>query len=91
MSMFAEAKTPGPSAGIYQNALHLNDDMPQEVAKWVLELGFTERDHERIEDLAAKNNEGKLTESERREFEGYVILDDIIGTLQTKALEVVGQ
>ena len=39
----------------------------------------------RIEELASKNTEGELTNSERIEYEGYVQANKSIAILQAKA------
>lgn len=39
----------------------------------------------RINELAAKCNEGELTETEQREYEAYVEAIELIGFLQAKA------
>lgn len=39
----------------------------------------------RIEELAAKNTEGQLTEKEQADYEGYVRANKFIATLQAKA------
>jgi hypothetical protein len=39
----------------------------------------------RIEELANKNTEGELTDSERAEYEGYVQANKFIAILQAKA------
>jgi uncharacterized protein YnzC (UPF0291/DUF896 family) len=39
----------------------------------------------RIEELASKNTEGELTDSERAEYEGYVYINNRIAILQAKA------
>lgn len=82
--MIAESP-PNASSRVFKNVLRLDDDMPPTAAEWVLKLGFRESDHARVADLAARNNEGKLTEAERREFEKYVHLNNMIATLQSKA------
>ena len=39
----------------------------------------------RVEELAAKCNEGKLTEAERGEYEGYVRANDFIALVMRQA------
>jgi hypothetical protein len=39
----------------------------------------------RIDELAAKSNDGALTDDEQREYAAYVEAIDLIGILQTKA------
>jgi hypothetical protein len=43
----------------------------------------------RIDELAAKCNEGELTEAEKREYGAYVEAIDLIGILQAKARTVL--
>jgi hypothetical protein len=43
----------------------------------------------RIEQLAARNTEGELTEDERAEYEGYVKANNFIATLQAKARKLL--
>jgi hypothetical protein len=40
---------------------------------------------QRIEELAAKNNEGSLTPDERSEYEGYVRANKFVAILQAQA------
>lgn len=43
----------------------------------------------RIEGLAAKCNEGELTEAEQAEYEGYVRANNFVAVLQAKARKVL--
>jgi hypothetical protein len=45
--------------------------LPPEVSRYLLTLAFRPADHQRIEELAEKSNEGKLTPAERAELERY--------------------
>ena len=83
--------TPNADSRVFKNVLRLDDDMPAAAAEWILKLGFRESDHARVADLAARHNEGELTEAERREFEKYVHLNNMIATLQSKARLVLGR
>lgn len=44
---------------------------------------------DRIEELAAKSNEGELTEQERAEYEGYVKANKFMAILQAKARKLL--
>ena len=44
-----------------------------------------------IDDLASRNTEGELTESERARYEGYVRANKFIAILQAKARKLVGE
>ncbi len=43
----------------------------------------------RVDELAAKCNEGELTEAERREYETYVQIGNIFALLKAKAKKIV--
>lgn len=45
--------------------------------------------HNRIEELAAKANEGELTAEERAEYEGYVRANKFMAVLQAKARKLL--
>lgn len=44
----------------------------------------------RIEDLAGKSNEGRLTEAERAEYAGYVRANKFVAILQRQARQLIG-
>jgi hypothetical protein len=46
---------------------------------------------ERVENLADKANEGRLTPEERAEYEYYVDVDDVIGLLKARARQVLNE
>jgi len=56
-----------------------------EVARNLVNLRFDPPEQARIDKLARKCNEGKLTEAERREYETCVYTIDVIAILQAKA------
>ena len=56
-----------------------------EVARKLVNLRVDARTQARIDKLARKCNEGKLTESERRQYEACVYAIDFIAILQSKA------
>lgn len=56
-----------------------------EAARAVLSLQFSEADKARMLELAERNSEGKLTEDERWELEGYVKVGDVLSLLHLKA------
>ncbi len=55
------------------------------VAKQIAELRADQVTQDRIDELAAKCNEGALTEVEQREYGAYIEAIDLIGILQAKA------
>jgi hypothetical protein len=56
-----------------------------EAARALLSLSFPQQDRERMNQLAEKAREGKLTEKERVEIESYERVGHVIGLLQSKA------
>ena len=60
-------------------------DFPPEVAEAVLRLGFSEDAVDRMNDLAARNAEGELSDAERDELDKYVRVGTFVNLLQAKA------
>lgn len=54
-------------------------------ARSLLKLRFPNRDLQRMNELAQKNQEGLLSEAEREELEAYVKVGDLLSLLQLKA------
>ena len=62
-----------------------NPTLTPEAAAGILQLGYSESDHRRMAELAQKSGEGTLTADERREFESYVFVGDVLSLLKSKA------
>jgi hypothetical protein len=62
-----------------------NPTLTPEAAAGILQLKYSEADHARMAELAAKSNEGTLTSDERRELESYVFVGDVLSLLKSKA------
>ena len=60
-----------------------------ETAKALAALRINKRTQARVEKLAEKCNEGKLTPKERAEYEAYVQGSTVIGILQAKARKAI--
>jgi hypothetical protein len=56
-----------------------------DVARNLVKLRFDQKAEARIDKLARKCNDGKLTDAERSEYETYVYAIDFIAILQAKA------
>ncbi len=61
------------------------DCLTPEVAQRIANLRLDPALQSRLDDLAGKANEGKLTADEQREYEEYVEGIDIVGVLKAKA------
>lgn len=62
-----------------------------ETARALTELRIGKRMQARAEKLAEKCNEGKLTPTERAEYEAYVQASTVIGILQAKARKALAK
>lgn len=60
-----------------------------EVARRIVALKADAEMQERIDELAAKSNEGILTDEERAEYKNYVDVIDLISVLQAKSQRVL--
>ena len=59
--------------------------MPPEFARELLEIRAEPDLQARIDDLAAKCNEGQLSDVERAEYDGYIQVIHLVAILQSKA------
>ncbi len=60
-------------------------DLSRELARYILKLGFDEKDQNRMRELAERNQDGRLTSEEREELESYVKAGHLLALLQSKA------
>jgi hypothetical protein len=61
------------------------DDMPPDVARFVLKFAFSEVQKEQMLELADKNNRGTLTDAERAIMENYRRVGHILAIMQAQA------
>jgi hypothetical protein len=62
-----------------------NGDLPPAAARAVLKFGFPPRDRDRMHELAAKNQDGALTATERRELDSYRRVGRLLDLLAARA------
>ena len=55
------------------------------LAEYLLSLDFQAVDHERMNHLSAKAQDGSLTAEESRELDGYLSMGHFLAMLQSKA------
>jgi hypothetical protein len=60
-------------------------DLPHELARYVLTLGFGEEDQARMRELAERNQEGNLSTQEQEELRSYVKAGHLLALLHSKA------
>jgi hypothetical protein len=61
------------------------DDLSIDAAQSLLRLDFPKIDHDRMAELSAKANDGKLDPVEKSELEEYLRVADLLAILQSKA------
>ena len=62
-----------------------NGSFPEEAARAVLSINFSDTDKARMHDLAQRNGEGNLSAPERQELETYIRVADVLALLHAKA------
>jgi hypothetical protein len=65
--------------------------LPAEVARKVVQLRVDPQTQYRIDELAAKANEGTLLPTERQEYEDYVDAIDVVSIFQAKLRKMLGE
>jgi hypothetical protein len=61
------------------------DELPREMARYVLTLGFSERDRARMHELAVRNQEDALVPAEQDELRAYAKAGTVLSILKSKA------
>jgi hypothetical protein len=56
-----------------------------EAAQAIMHLDFSKADRERMNELAARNRDGRLSPHEDEELDNYIWVGQILGILQSKA------
>jgi hypothetical protein len=59
--------------------------LPRELARYILNQDFSDRDKARMHDLAVRNQEDALSPTEKEELFAFVKAGDLLGILQSKA------
>ena len=60
-----------------------------EVAQRIVNLQLDSQSQARLDELAAKANEGQLTDDERQEYEEFVEGIDLLGILKARARSIL--
>jgi|SRR6185437_6707702 len=67
-----------------------NGQLPQDLARYILNLGFSERDKARMHDLAVRNQDDALTPAEKEELFAFGKAGDLLSILKSKARRTLG-
>ena len=77
-------------AAIFSRLWETNDGLlPRSFAHGILKLGFRQRDMARMHELAAKNQEGRISATELEELDNYIEAGDLMALLQSKARQTL--
>ena len=77
--------------GILQRMIGDDRELPPEVARFFLDLAFSPIDHSRMAVLSEKANEGELSPDERDELGMYVVLNDFLAIMHSRARNSAGR
>jgi hypothetical protein len=69
--------------------LRNRDAIPKEQARYLVGLGFSHEDKERMKELARKNREGEISAEELHELDSYVKVSDLLAIVQSKARKIL--
>ncbi len=68
---------------------HDQGQLPPNVARYILKLGFSDEDRARMHDLAARNQEDALLPGEKEEMFAYAKAGSLLGILKSGARRVL--
>ena len=84
--MSSQAVTPNSEATILARLIQSQDQgLAPEVARYLLAFAFQPRDVERMNELAARAQDGDLNAEERAELESYLHVSNLLAVMQSKA------
>ena len=64
--------------------------LPHEMARYILDLGFSDRDKARMHDLAVRNQDDALSPAEKEELFAFGKAGDLLSILKSKARRTLG-
>lgn len=67
-----------------------NGQLPEDFARYILDLKVSERDQARMHDLAVRNHEDALTPAEKEEMLAFGMATTVLSILKAKARRTLG-
>jgi hypothetical protein len=64
--------------------------LPRDLARYILDLGFSDRDKARMHDLVVRNQGDALTPVEKEELSAFGKAGDLLAILKSKSRRVLG-
>jgi hypothetical protein len=65
-------------------------ELPSELARYILNLRFSDRDKVRMHDLAVRNQADALSPAEKEELSAFGKVGDVLAILKSKARRALG-
>jgi hypothetical protein len=65
-------------------------ELPEDVARYILDLRLSERDKARMRDLAVRNQDDALTPAEKEEMYAWGKATTLVSILKSKARQTLG-
>ena len=65
------------------------DGLPADMARYLLTLGFSSHDKDRMHDLAVRNQDDALSDDEKEELFAYAKTGTVLSILKSKARRVL--
>ena len=59
--------------------------MCPDAAQYLLAIDFSKADHNRMQELMDKSNEGQLSSDEEAELDGYINIGNVLSVLHSRA------
>jgi hypothetical protein len=70
---------------ILRRIVDADESLSEDAAQAILRLDFRAKDRARMNRLAARNRDGKLTSRQEEELNSFIRVGQILGILQSKA------
>jgi hypothetical protein len=64
--------------------------LPRDLARYILNLGFSDRDKARMHELLMRNQDDELTPAEKEEMHAFGKAGDLLAILKSKARRTLG-
>lgn len=76
-------------AAIWERVIHPEGQITRDVARHILQLGFSESEQRRIKELAARNRARTVTPEEETELDNFCRVGSMLSILQSRARRVL--
>lgn len=83
--MSSQTAAPNTEAAILARLIQARETMSRDVAEYLLSINFEPGDLERMNALAERAREGKLTAGDAAELDSYLHVGSLLSIMQSKA------